>query len=332
MKICYLGLGSWGYALSVLLSKKGYRVVSWTIDEKLCATLNETRRHPLFPDIVAEENHTFTTSMAEALEGADAIVESVTTAGLRPVLAELQKHTELKVPFILTSKGIEISTGLTLPDVVLDVLGKEATPYIGLISGPSFATEVIHGLPASLVGTAFEPGTMVEVCKIFNSQNFRVYPNTDIEGVALAGALKNIIAITCGMASALGLGCSANAALMTRGLHEIRKLAVALGCRPETISGLAGMGDLCMTCSSPLSRNYLFGQKLIKGTSPQTAMAEIGMVVEGAFTCQAAYKLSQKLGIEMPITEGLYKILQGDMKVEEAIPHLMQRQVKEEHL
>ncbi len=182
------------------------------------------------------------------------------------------------------------------------------------------------------MGTAFDPDVMRLICDVFTTDKLRVYPNSDIEGIALAGAMKNIIAICCGMAEGLKMGNSAIAALMTRGLHEIRKLAVAKGCRPETFSGLAGMGDLCMTCSSPMSRNFHFGQLVAGGKTPDQAKKEIGMVVEGFYSCKAALRLSREMNIPMPITEGLYKILQGKLDFHDAIPYLMQRAVKEEHL
>lgn len=332
MKIGYLGTGSWGFCLATLLAKNGHNVTSWTTKPDLAKQLNKTRVHPLFPDIKAPDSINFTTSLEEALNEKDMIVESVTTRGLRPVLLKVKEIRLTPRPFVITSKGIEIDTGMTLPDIAVDTLGEEWKPFIGMISGPSFAQEIIRGLPGSIVGTAFDPDVMRLICDVFTTDKLRVYPNSDIEGIALAGALKNIIAICCGMADALKMGNSAIAALMTRGLHEIRKLAVAKGCRPETFSGLAGMGDLCMTCSSPMSRNFYFGQLVAGGKTPDQAKKEIGMVVEGYYSCEAALRLSKELNIPMPITEGLYKILQNELDFKDAIPYLMQRTVKEEHL
>jgi len=332
MKISYLGTGSWGFCLATLLAKKGYEVTSWTIEAPLALQLQKTRIHPLYPDFPAPESLRITTSMEEALEGADMIVESVTTRGLRPVLAELKQHRALDCPFVMTSKGIDIESGKTLPDVAIDVLGPDSQRFIGMISGPSFAREIIAGLPTSIVGTGFNPDVMIKICDVFTTDTLRVYPNSDIQGIALAGALKNIVAICCGMVDELNMGFSAKAALMTRGLHEIKKLAVALGCRPETFSGLAGMGDLSMTCSSPLSRNFQFGRKLAQGKSVEEAQKEIGTVVEGYYSCQAAVKLSHNTKIPMPISEGLHKLFHNELTIEDALPYLMQRAVKEEHL
>lgn len=332
MKISYLGTGSWGFCLASLLAKKGFQVTSWTTDQGLCASLKKTKIHPLYPDFPAPQAMEFTTSLEEAIDGSDMIVESVTTGGLRPVLEDVKKYLNKSLPLVLTSKGIEIDSGKTLPDVAQDVLGSDYKRFVGMISGPSFAQEIIRGLPTSIVGTAFDPEVMHQICQVFTTETLRVYPNSDIEGIAMAGALKNIMAICCGMADQLNMGYSAKAALMTRGLHEIRKLAVSQGCRPETFSGLAGMGDLSMTCSSPLSRNFRFGQLFAKGLSVEQAQKEIGTVVEGYYSCRAALQLSEKTGIPMPITEGLYKLLHNELKIEDAIPYLMQRAVKEEHL
>lgn len=332
MKISYLGTGSWGFCLAHLLAKKGVQVTSWSIDAPLIETLNRSRVHPLYPGIHAPENLSFTTDMSQSIEGADVIVESVTTRGLRPVLRELKSLGGLQCPLVLTSKGIEIETGLILPDIALDVLGSGAMPYIGMISGPSFAKEIISGLPTSIVGTAYRADVMHQICELFTTETLRVYPNADFKGIALAGALKNIVAICCGMADELHMGFSAKAALMTRGLHEIRKLAVSLGCRPETFSGLAGMGDLSMTCSSPLSRNFQFGRLIASGKTVEEAQKEIGTVVEGYYSCLAAVKLSEDAKIPMPISEGLYKLLHGELTIDDALPYLMQRAVKEEHL
>ncbi|MCB1149652.1 MAG: NAD(P)-dependent glycerol-3-phosphate dehydrogenase [Chlamydiia bacterium] len=332
MRVCYLGTGSWGFCLATLLAKKGIRVTSWTTSPELAASLNATRIHPRFPEHPAPENITFTTDIAKALDKADLIVESVTTAGIRPVFEQAQKSGLPDVPICITSKGIELKTGLLTPDILTAVLGEGAKSRIGMLSGPSFAQEIIRGLPTSVVGTSFSPETTETICEAFTTETLRVYPNSDVYGVALVGALKNAIAIACGMSDGMQMGNSAKAALMTRGLHEIRKLGVAMGCRPETFSGLAGMGDLTMTASSPLSRNYRFGQLLAQGLSSDEARDQIGMVVEGSYSCEAALRLSREYGIAIPITEGVFHIIQGDIKLRDALRLLMKRSVKEEHL
>ena len=197
---------------------------------------------------------------------------------------------------------------------------------------PSFAQEVIKGLPTSVVGTAYSNEVIQRICETFTTPSFRIYPNSDILGVAFGGALKNIIAIACGISEGLGLGSSSKAALMTRGLHEIRKLAVACGCKAETISGLAGMGDLCLTCSSPMSRNFRFGMLLEQGLSSEQAQKKIGMVVEGAYTSVSALQLSHQHQVDVPIAEAVHQIIYHSLHPLDAVSALMQRTIKEEHL
>lgn len=332
MKIGYLGAGAWGFALARLLASKGYEVVSWTLFKDLVDTIIDTRSHPKLPESKTLPNQHFTTDLNEAVNGADMIVESVTSAGIRPVFEQLRKLNFPKCPIVITSKGIEQNTGLILSDVVREILGEEYRPLIGAISGPSYATEVVFGQPTSVTGTAYDPKTLEIICQTFNTDSFRVYPNEDVRGASLGGALKNIIAIACGVAEGLNLGYSARAALMTRGLHEIRKLAVAMGAKSETLTGLSGMGDLCVTCSAMNSRNFRFGYLLSQGKSVEDAKNEIGMVVEGAYTCVSALQLSQKLHVEMPITECVHRILFENLSPQEAVRLLMQRKIKPEHI
>ena len=332
MKIGFLGAGVWGFCLASLLSSKGYEVTCWTTKQDLAQKLNETREHPHLQGHFSRGNLKFTTHLEDVLEGIDMLVESVTSAGLRPVFEKVKAIKAIKCPIVLTSKGIEQNTGLILPEVVLEVLGEELRSKIGVISGPSFAQEVIRGLPTAVVASAFEAKETQTICEAFMTPTFRVYPNSDLLGVSFGGALKNIIAIACGMAEGLGLGFSTKATLMTRGLHEIRKLAVAKGGRPETLNGLSGMGDLCLTCGSLISRNYRFGYLLAQGFSPKEAQEKIEMVVEGVYTCVSALQLSSQLNIPMPITETIHQILTENVLPENAVKLLMQRAVKEEHL
>jgi glycerol-3-phosphate dehydrogenase (NAD(P)+) len=332
MKICYLGAGSWGFCLANLLATKGYIVVNWTTNRSLVKELNAHRRHPRFPNCAIPQNLTLTDDLSEALDGADMVVESVTSAGVRPVFNDVKLIGLPKCPIVLTSKGIERNTGLILPNVVLEIFGDDTKEMIALLSGPSFADDVVHGLPTSVVGTAFSQEVMWQICDVFSTKTFRVYPNSDIYGVAYGGALKNIIAIACGISDGLGLGASARAALMTRGLHEMRKLAEACGCEPHTLNGLSGLGDLVLTCSSTLSRNYSYGKRIGLGESPADAKREIAMAIEGEYTCQSAFQIGQKLGIEMPITGLVYGIISGKVGVSVAVNLLMQRSIKEEHL
>lgn len=332
MKIAYLGAGTWGFCLASLLAAKGNDVVLWTANEEFAKLLDRKREHPKLPKYKADERVTFTSDLQKALDGAEFLVESVTSKGIRPVFEQVLAFGGVNCPIVITSKGIEQNSGLLLPEVVLQVLGDECRKLIGCISGPSHAEEVIHKLPTSIVGSAYDSDTMLKICDSFNTPFFRVYPNGDLDGVAFGGAMKNIIAIACGISDGLGFGDNTKAALMTRGLHEIRKLSVTKGCKPETLNGLSGMGDLCVTCLSKLSRNYMFGRLIAEGLDPQAAKEKIGMVVEGAYTCLSALQLGQKAHIPVPITEAIHAILYEGLNPRDAVKTLLQRAIKEEHL
>lgn len=332
MKIGVLGAGTWGFALASLLASKGHSIISWTRDSELAKRLNEKQEHPFLSGHHAYENMAFTTNLSEGIKDVDLLVESVTSAGLRPVFEQIKAIGMPNIPLIITSKGIEQNTGLILPQVLLEILGEKFRSHIACLSGPSYAQDVIKNLPTSVVISAYDHHLMRQACEIFKTKMFRVYPNTDICGVVYGGALKNPIAIACGIVKGLQLGESANAAIMTRGLHEMRKLAVAEGCKAETLNGLSGMGDLCLTCSSLTSRNCRFGYLMAQGLSAEEAQQKIGMVIEGAYTCLSALQLSKKMNIPMPITETVYKIIYEGMPLKKALQALMERTVKEEHL
>ncbi len=328
-----LGLGAWGYCLASLLAAKGeYEVICWTTKPDLARHLAKGLEHPLFPGHRSEGRMTFTVDMSQALHDVEMIVEAVTSAGFRSVFERVRALSLPLCPIVITSKGIEQDTGRILPEVAVEVLGREFRPLIGCLSGPSFAQEVIRCLPTSVVGSGYSSPVIQSICETFATPHFRIYPNTDILGVAFGGALKNIIAIACGISDGLALGCSSKAALMTRGLHEIRKLAVACGCRSETLNGLAGMGDLCLTCSSSMSRNFRFGALLAQGFSSEQAQNQIGMVVEGAYTCVSALQLGEEHRVNLPIAEAVHKIIYRGMRPVDAVSALMQRAIKEEHL
>jgi glycerol-3-phosphate dehydrogenase (NAD(P)+) len=330
MKIGYLGAGTWGFALSTLLAANGHRVVQWTSRPEFAALLSGKRQHPKLPKCEVSDNLTFTSDMQEALDGADFVVESVTASGLRPVLTKALELGPLPGPLIITSKGIEQDSGLVMTEVAEELLGK--TFPIGCLSGPSLADEVVQKLPTSVVSSSHDMQLMLDTCDLFNSPYFRVYPNSDVNGVEFGGSMKNIMAIACGISDGLGFGDNTKAALMTRGLHEIRKLSVTKGCKAETLNGLSGMGDLCVTCLSTLSRNYRFGRLLAEGFTPDEAREKIGMVVEGIYTCVSARQLGRKHKIPIPITEGVYAIVYEGLNPKDAVKSLLQRAIKEEHL
>lgn len=333
MKISVLGLGMWGFCLARHLACNGHEIIGWTIEKDLMESLSRGDDHPHLLRSCRGLPIRLVESLEEACTGTDMIVESVTTKGLRQVLTSMRSFSSsLSVPFVLTSKGIEMSTYLTTPDVFVDVFGEANKSFVTMVSGPSFAAEVAKHLPTAVVCGSWDKAIGEVVAKAFSSTTFRVYPNLDIRGVAFGGALKNVISIACGISDGLNLGIGARAALVTRGLHEMVKLAVADGCQAQTLYGLSGLGDLYLTCSSPLSRNFRFGQLLSTGLSRSDAEKQVGMVVEGAYTCRAAHELSLKYGVPMPITEAVIDILDGKLLAPEAVSLLMQRDVKEERL
>jgi glycerol-3-phosphate dehydrogenase (NAD(P)+) len=331
-KIGYLGAGAWGYCLASLLASKGYKVVAWSIDEETISYLQEKREHPKLPGFAAPPSLSFTTNLEEALVGKQMVVEGVTSAGIRQVFQKVKEVHIPECPIVITSKGIEQNTGLLLSEVITEVLGDRHRNQIGCVSGPSIAQEVLKGLPASLVCSAYDLSVIPQIHEIFSTRTFRIYPNPDINGVELGGALKNIIAIACGVSDGMGFGDNTKAALMTRGLHEMRKLAVTKGCKSETLYGLAGMGDLCVTCLSTFSRNYRFGRLIAEGLTPEQAKQKIGMVVEGTYTCLSAIQLSKKAEIELPITEAVYRVVYEGLNPRDAVKLLLQRATKEEYL
>lgn len=328
-RIGYLGAGTWGFALASVLAQNGHQVTVWTRDPQFANQLEKTRTHPKLLGMIAPPLIRFTSDLKEAISSAEVIVESVTSSGIRPVFEQIGP---VSVPIVLTSKGIEQGTGLLLPEVVCSILGVADSSLVGALSGPSHAEDIILNLPTSVVCSAYDPDVMKRIHELFSTPTFRIYPNADIRGVCFGGAMKNIIAIACGIADGLGCGDNTKAALMTRGLHEIRKLCVVKDCKPETLNGLSGMGDLCVTCMSIHSRNYRFGRLMAEGFSPEGARQKIGMAIEGIYTCVSARELGHKYQVQVPITEVTYQIIYGGLDPREAVKHLLQRAIKEEHL
>lgn len=333
MKIGYLGAGTWGTALASLLSQNGHQVKVWDRDSTLLRLLDKKRTHPKLEGSVIPSSIRYVDTIDEAILDAEIIIESVTSKGIRSILMEIKKRfPNVSCPIVFTSKGIEQHSGLLFPEIALEILGEENRERIGCLSGPSHAEEVIKHIPTSVVCAAFDKELMILIANIFNSPNFRVYPNSDILGVSFGGAMKNIIAIACAISDGLKFGDNTRAAIMTRGLHEIRKLAAAKGCNEQTLNGLSGLGDLFVTCSSTLSRNYKFGMLIAKGYDIEEAIKEVGMVVEGVYTCVSARELGEKYKVPLPITEATYKILYEELQASEAVSALLGRAIKEEHL
>jgi glycerol-3-phosphate dehydrogenase (NAD(P)+) len=331
-KIGYLGAGAWGYCLANLLAGNGHEVTLWAQDAYLIDLIQKNKEHPKFLGFRVEPNLRLTANLQEAVLDKDFIVESVTSKGIRSVLDKISQFTELNIPFILTSKGIEQNSLLLLPEVVIDVMGEHFVNKVGCLSGPSLAEEVLQKMPTSVVSASYNPELAYQIKDLFTNQFFRVYPNQDLNGVAFGGAMKNIIAIAAGIIDGLGFGQNSKAALITRGLHEMRKLSTVKGAKAETLNGLSGLGDLCATSLSSLSRNYKFGKLLAEGVPKEIAKQKIGMVVEGEYTCVSACQMGKKAGIAVPIAEAIFAILYEGLDPLDAVKGLLKREIKEETL
>ncbi len=332
MRIGYLGAGAWGFCLANLLSEKGHEVILWTGNQSLVEVLKRGQAHPKLTDHRAEENLVLTTDLTDAVTNVDMVIESVTSKGLRQVLTLINEIGVELPPFVITSKGIEQGTGLLMCDLALEVLGDRFYERIGCLSGPSIAGEVAKKFPTSVVAASYNHELAETICQAFSTPYFSVSPCSDLRGACFGGAMKNIIAIACAISDGIGYGENTKAALLTRGLSEIRQLGRALGCRGDTLSGLSGLGDLTVTCLSKLSRNYIFGQLLASGMTPEKAYEKVGMVVEGANTCLSAIELSKKHEIMLPITEAIYSILKENVVPREAIDRLLMNPIPQAFL
>lgn len=321
MKVGFLGSGSWGMALVKLLTENKNEVLLWSIEEDVLDFLAKEKRHPKFEKAVFNSHLSVTKDIGAVLD-CDVIIECVTAKGLRPVIQMLTKNGKLKVPFILSSKGIETHTGKILSEVAEELLGDDAK--LGYISGPTLADEVLMGHPTCAVAGSRERDVQKLIRDLFEGENFRITGSYDFHGVALGGAMKNVIAIAAGMATGLGYGFNTKAMLLTKGLEELKKMAVIKGCKEETMNTLSGIGDLIVTGVTPLSRNYRFGKNLGEGMTAAEAKAEIGMVVEGEYTVMAAYELMKSSSIILPITDSVYKVLNKGELPKEAIRTILQ--------
>ncbi len=325
--IAVIGAGSWGTTLASLLVEKGYDVALWAREEEVAAEINAQGTNSVYmPDVVLPSGLKATSSIEEAVKKSRYVLSVVPTQFTRSVFQEATKYVSSDAVIISASKGIEQGTLLTVSDVLHEVTGRQ----VAALSGPSFAKEVIRKLPTAVTLAAADMDSGLLLQEIFNSSYFRVYTHNDVIGVELGGALKNVVAIASGICDGLGLGHSARAALITRGLVEISRLGSTLGADPKTFSGLSGLGDLVLTCTGPLSRNYTVGVNLGRGMKLKEILASTRSVAEGVATSLSAFELAQKKGIEMPIIEQVYEVLYKDKDPETAVLSLMNRALKSE--
>ncbi len=326
-KVSVIGSGSWGTAVAIMLAENGHTVTLWSYLEKESAELQKKRENiPFLPGVPIPEQVSFTASLVDCAD-AELVITAVPSHAMRQTAKGLAKVLRENQLVLNISKGLEENTFCTMSQVLREELpGCE----IAVMSGPSHAEEVSRRIPTSNVVAAASEATAHKIQDIIMNPVFRIYTNPDILGVELGGSLKNVIALCAGVLDGMGLGDNTKAALMTRGIVEISRLGVQLGAKEETFHGLAGIGDLIVTCTSMHSRNRRAGILIGQGMSLEEAEREVKMVVEGVKTCSAAYALSQKTGVEMPIVEQAYQVLFQGMAPAEAVRNLMKRDKKHE--
>ncbi|MDL5045335.1 NAD(P)H-dependent glycerol-3-phosphate dehydrogenase [Oscillatoria amoena NRMC-F 0135] len=330
MKITVLGTGAWGTALSILAAQNYNQVSLWGRNTDLAAQIALARENKIhLPGIALPPSIEVTSDLSTALSGAGIVLVVVPSHGVRDVCKQLAVIPGAKdLRYISATKGIEGGTGARMTQIIAQELG---TAQVGVLSGPNLAREIAQGMPAAAVVAANDAVLSTDCQSAFSSDRYRVYTNEDVTGVELGGAFKNVLAIAAGICDGLGLGNNSKASLVTRGLFEMTRLAVALGARPETLSGLSGVGDLMVTCFSDLSRNRTLGQMLGRGLKLDDILAAQNSVAEGVKTSRSVAGLSRHAGVETPIMTGVYALLYEGLSVKEGITQLMRRDLKPEH-
>jgi len=327
VRITLLGAGAWGTALAIAFAGKN-EVTLWSREDDVAVDLRNTREnHRFLPGHKLPESVRVETDFSVAIAGADLLVIATPIAGLRPTLERL-KALNSALPVLWVCKGFEADTGKLPHQVVAEVLGANAV--CGALSGPSFAEEVAAGQPTAVTLAANDHQFAVDTARQLHSRRLRVYANDDLVGVEVGGAVKNVLAIATGVCDGLGLGLNSRAALMTRGLAEIARLGVALGAHRDTFMGLAGMGDLILTCTGDLSRNRRVGLALAQNKSLPQILEELGHVAEGVYTAREVVRLAGELEVDMPISKVIAAVLDGRVSASEALELLMARDPKEE--
>lgn len=327
MKITLLGAGAWGTALAIAFAGK-HAVTLWSREEDVAAELLSSRENRrFFPGYRLPESVAVSTDFAAAVAGAELLVIATPTAGLRPT-AERLKELGCSTPVIWVCKGFEAGSGKLPHQVVGEVLGP--TIHCGALSGPSFAEEVAAGQPTAVALAANDPAFARETARQLHTTRLRIYANDDLIGVEVGGAVKNVLAIATGVCDGLGLGLNSRAALMTRGLAEIARLGLALGADRQTFMGLAGMGDLILTCTGDLSRNRRVGLALAQNKLLPQILEELGHVAEGVYTAREVDRLSKTLAVDMPIGVAVAAVLDGRLTAAQAVEQLMARDPREE--
>jgi len=332
-KIAIIGAGGWGTALSIVLSQSpvAHRVALWAREENVRESLQKDRKNPVFlPGFTIPEQVEVVAEISEAVHGADFIIGAMPSAHARALYSQILPHAAPSAVIVSATKGLEPESHLRMTQVIADLLPPKSQLRVAAISGPSFAKEVAQGDPTAIVVASAHPQTAREIQHEFSGPTLRLYTNTDVVGVEIGGAVKNVIAIAAGVAEGLGLGHNTMAALITRGLAEIMRLGTALGAQRETLAGLAGLGDLVLTCTGELSRNRHVGIQLGHGKKLEEVLSSTPTVAEGVGTTAAAQALAQEAKIEMPITAQMYGVLYERRSPRDAIRELMHRPLRAE--
>ena len=326
-----IGAGGWGTALTKLLCEKGDDVTLWCHGEETYREIKERRENRFYlPGIALPASSKLTHSLKEAASGKELLICALPSHGVREVMQTAAPHLAPQAILVCGTKGIEEGSLMTMGEVLSEVLGESKRESLAFISGPSFALEVAKGLPAAITAAAYLERVATYIQETLSTQNLRVYTSKDVVGVQMGGVVKNVIAIAAGISDGLGLGYNARAALLTRGLAEMTRLAVKMGADPLTLSGLPGLGDLILTCTGDLSRNRKVGIQIAQGRKIDEILNGMRMVAEGVRNTRSVTLLARRLGVEMPIVEQMNLVLNEGKKPSDAVRNLMQRSLKAE--
>ena len=327
MKVSIIGGGSWGTTVGSLASLNADATL-WCRAADVAEDINTAHRNSRYlGDLALSEQLSATTDLDKCLEAVDLIIMAVPSLGFRSILSKISGKVDKKVPIISLTKGLEQGTQLRMTQVINEVM--EENPA-GVLTGPNLAREVLQGHATASVAVSEDEDIAVVAQGVLSIPTFRVYTHTDVVGAEIGGALKNVIALAAGMVEGLNKGDNTRATVITRGLAELTRLGIAMGGRPDTLAGLAGMGDLIVTSISPLSRNRSVGQQLGKGVSLKAVMKKMDQVAEGIFTTEVALGLAKKYGVEMPISEAVQVVISGELSAEEAYEELLKREIRSE--
>jgi glycerol-3-phosphate dehydrogenase (NAD(P)+) len=331
VKIGVVGAGSWGTALANLLALKGFKIDLWVFEKEVKDQIESYRENKVFLPGISLSDQIYPSNDIEAVvKEKDLVLIVVPSHVMRETASKIREHISKETVVVSASKGIENKTHLTMSGVLREIFQEISGDSFAVLSGPSFAGEVVRRVPTVVSVASKNQKVASFVQHVFATPYFRVYTNNDMIGVELGGSVKNVIAIASGIIDGLGLGLNTRAALITRGLTEMRRLGLKLGANPRTFAGIAGVGDLVLTCTGDISRNHTVGKKIGEGMKLNEILSEMRMVAEGVKTAKSVYNLSRKLGVEMPISQEVYHVLYDDVAPKEAVRRLMTRDLKHE--